>query len=79
MELHSRKKSRRNRLMRSESFETQEVIEIRPEESRWVERLSHYMDENKRRCLLDGRKGMQTLGKIENVKKKIHARARKVL
>ena len=31
------------------------------------------------RCLPDGTKGMQRPGKIENVKKKIHARARNVL
>ena len=40
MELDSRKKSRRDRMMRSKSFETQEVRE-RPEGSRRVERLSH--------------------------------------
>ena len=34
---------------------------------------------NNRRCLPDGKKGMRRPGKVENVKKKIHARARKVL
>ena len=51
----------------------------RPEGSRRVERLSHLVDGNNRRCLPDGRKGSQSPGKIKNVKKKIHARARKVL
>ena len=37
------------------------------------------MHGNNRRCLPDGTKGMQRPGKIENVKKKIHARARNVL
>ena len=36
------------------------------------------MDGNNRRCLSDGREGMQSPGEIENVKKKIHARARKM-
>ena len=48
----------------------------RPEGSRRVERLSHLVDRNNRRCLPDGRKGMQSPRKIENVKKKIHARGR---
>ena len=37
------------------------------------------MDGNNRRCLPDGRKGMPRPGKTEDVKKKIHARTRKVL
>ena len=38
------------------------------------------MDGNNRRCLPDERKGMQSLGEIEeNVRKKIHARVRKML
>ena len=37
------------------------------------------MDGNNRRCLPDERKGIQSLGKIESVKKKIHATARRVL
>ena len=40
--------------------------------------FSHLVDGNNRKCLPDGRKGMQSPGKIENVKK-IHAIARKVL
>ena len=71
MELDSRKKSRRNRDAGGERG--------RPEGSRRVERLSHLVDGNNRRCLLDGRKGMRSPGKIENVKKKILARARKML
>ena len=35
------------------------------------------MDRNNRTCLSDGRKGMRRPGKIKDVKKKIHARARK--
>ena len=50
-----------------------------PEGSRRVERLSHLVDGNNRRCLPDQRKGMRRPGKSEDVKKKIHARARKVL
>ena len=41
--------------------------------------LSHLMDGNNRRCLPDERKEIQRPGKIENVKKKIHSRARKVV
>ena len=70
MELDSRKKSRRDRMMRSKSFETQEMSEIgRKEagESRgfpilWMEIIEDVF---------------QMGGKIGNVKKKIHARARK--
>ena len=77
MKLDSRKKTRRDKMMRSKSFETQEVREIGRKEA--VRRLSHLVDRNNRRCLPDGRKGMQSPGKIEDVKKKIHARARKIL
>ena len=41
--------------------------------------LSHLVDGNNGRCLPDGRKKRQTPEKIENLKKKIHARASKVL
>ena len=78
MELDSRKKSRRDSMMHSKSFEMQEVRN-RPEGSRRVGRFSHLVDGNNGRCLPDGRKGMQSPGEIEDVKKKIHARARKVL
>ena len=37
------------------------------------------MDGNNRRSLPDGRKEMQSPGEMEDVKKKIHARARKML
>ena len=37
------------------------------------------MDGNNRRCLPDGRKRISRPGEIEDVKKKIHARTRKVL
>ena len=79
MELDSRKKSRRDRMMHLESFEMQGGERNRLEESRRVKRHFHFVDGNNRRCLRDGRKGMQSPGKIEDVKKKIHARARKVL
>ena len=78
MELDSSKKNRRNRMMRSNSFDTQKVRDRR-KGSRTVERLSHLVDGNNRRCLPDGRKGMRRPGEIEDVKKKIHARARKML
>ena len=42
-------------------------------------RLSYLVYGNNGRCLPDGRKGMRRRGKIEDVKKKIHARARKML
>ena len=45
MELDSRKKSRQDRIMRSKSFETQEVRD-RPEGSRRVEKFSHLVDGN---------------------------------
>ena len=57
MELDSRKKRRRDRMMRSNSFDTQEVRD-RPEGSGRVERLSHLVNGNNRSCLPDGRKGM---------------------
>ena len=80
MELDSRKKNRRDRMMRSKSFDTQEVREIgRKEagESRGFPILCIVEDNG--RCLPDGRKGMRRPGKIEDVKKKIHARARKMV
>ena len=59
MELDSRKKTRRDRMMRSKSFETQEVREIgRKEGSRRIERLSHLVYGNHTICLPNGRKGM---------------------
>ena len=64
--------------MHSKSFDTQKVREI-SEGSRRVEGLSHLVDGNNRRCLPDGKKGMQSPEGIEDVKKKIHARARKML
>ena len=67
MKSDSRKKSRRDRMMRSKSFDTQEVRKIVKEESRRVERLSHLVYGNNRRCLPDGRKGIQSLGEIEDV------------
>ena len=74
MELDSKKKSRRDRMVCSNSFETQEVREIgRKEagESRGFPILCMgiidvFQMEGKRRP-----------GEIEDVKKKIHARARK--
>ena len=78
MELDSKKKSRRDRLMRLKSFTTR-CERDRPEESRKVERLSHLEYGNNGRCVPDGRKEMRSPGRIEYVKKKIHARARKML
>ena len=70
MKLDSRKKSRRDRMMLSKSFDMQ--MRNRPEGRRKVNRLSHLVNGNNRRCLPDGRKGMQSPGEIEDVKK-IHA------
>ena len=56
-------------MMRSNSFDTQEVREIGREGSRRVERLSHLVDGNDGKCLPDGRKEMQKSGEIEDVKK----------
>ena len=78
MELDSRKKSRRDRMMRSKSLNTKEVREIGRKEV-GVERRSHLVHGNNGRCIPDGRKRMRPPGKIEDVKKKIHAKARKVL
>ena len=55
MELDSRKKSRRDRMMRSKNAGDERD---RPEGSRRVERLSYFIDVNNRRCFPDGRKGM---------------------
>ena len=80
MKLDSRKKSRRDRMMRLNCFDRQKVRKIGQKEvGESVERLSHLVDGNNRRCLPDGKKGMQSPGKIKHVKKKVHARARKVL
>ena len=69
--------SKRDRMIRSKSFDTQEVREIGRKEA--GESNSHLVNGNNKRCLPDERKGMQRPGKIEDVKKKIHARAKKVL
>ena len=74
VELDSRKESRRDRMMRSNSFETQKVRQIGRKEARKYRGFLIFL----RRCFSDGRKIMQRPGKIEYVKK-IHARARKVL
>ena len=73
MELDSRKKSRRDRMMSSNSFETQEVREISRKEAGELRGFPILWS------LPDGRKGMRSPGEIEDVKKKIHARARKML
>ena len=52
---------------------------VRLQASRRVNRFSHLMIGNNRRRLLDGRNGMQRPGMIENVKWKIHVKAREVL
>ena len=79
MKLDSRKKSRRDRMMRSNSFDTHEMREISRKEAGESKSFSHLVYGNNGRCIPDGRKGMQRPGEIEDVKKKIHARARKVL
>ena len=78
MKLDSRK-SRRDRMMHSNSFDMQEVREIDQKVAGELRSFFHFVDGNIGRCLPHGRKGMQSPGKIEDVKKKIHARARKIL
>ena len=58
MELDSRKKSRRDKMMHSNSFETQEVREIGRKEAEESRGFSHLMYGNNGRCLPDGRKEM---------------------
>ena len=79
MELDSRKKSRRDRMICSKSFDTQEVREISRKEAGESRGFSHLVFANNGRCLPDERKGMQRPGEIKDVKKKIHASARKML
>ena len=77
MELDSRKKSRRDRMMRSKSFDTQEVREIGRKEagaSRGFPILCMGIIED-----VFQMKGIRRPEKIQDVKKKIRARARKVL
>ena len=78
MEFDSRKKSRRDSMMRSKTLRRRDERD-RSEGIRRVKDLSHLVDENNRICLPDGRKGMRRPGKIENVKKKVNARARKMV
>ena len=73
MELDSRKKSRRDRMMCSNSFDMQKVREIGQKEAGESRGFPiSWMGKNRR-------KEMQKPGKIEDVKKKIHARARKMI
>ena len=74
MELDNRKKSRQDGMMRSKSFDMQQVRKIGWKQ----ERLSHLMDGNNGRSLPDGRKGMCSPVETEDVKK-IYTRARKML
>ena len=77
MELDSRKMSRRDRMTYSKSFDAQEVREIgckEAGESRGFPILCMGITED-----VFQMEGKQSLGKIEDVKKKIHARARKML
>ena len=68
MELDPRKKSRRDRMMRSNSFDTQEVREIGRKEAGESRGFPILLYGNNG-CLPDGRKRMQRPGKIEDVKK----------
>ena len=71
MELDFRKKSRRDRIRRSESFESQEVSEIARKEAGESKSFSIlWMDIMEDIFQMKGN-GMLRLGKIENVKKKI--------
>ena len=69
MELDSRKKSRRDKIICSNTFETQEVREIGRKEAGEFRGfpILYLMNGNNRRCLLDGRKKMQIPGEIEYV------------
>ena len=78
MELDSRKKSRRG-MMRSKSFDMQKAREIGRKEAGKLKSFLIYRMGITKICLMDGRKKMQSPGEIENVKKKIYARARKML
>ena len=77
MKLDSSKKSRRDRMIHSKSFETQKIGEIGRKEARelkdfpmlWIRMIEDVFQ----------MEGMQRPGKIENILEKIHARARKVL
>ena len=76
MELDSRKKSRRDKIMRVKSFDTLEVREIdrkKAQESRAFPILGMGIIED-----VFQTEGKRSLGKIKNVKKKIHTRARKM-
>ena len=76
MELDSRKKSRRDRMMRSKSFDTQVVRDIGRKEARrlrsfpilWMGIMEDVFQMKGKECEVQ-----------ERFKKKIHARARKVL
>ena len=79
MELHSRKKSRRDRMMRSNSFDMQEVREIGQKEageSRGFPILCMGIMEDV--FQMEG-KECEDQERFKDVKKKIHARARKML
>ena len=65
-------------MMRSNSFDTQEVREIGRKEAGESRGFPHLVYGNNGRFLPDGTEGMRRLREIEDVKKKIHARARKV-
>ena len=69
MELDPRKKSKRDGIICSNIFETQEVREIGRKGAGEFRGFSilYVMDENNRRCLPGGRKEMQIPEKIENV------------
>ena len=78
MKLDFRKKSRWDRMMRSNSFDMQEVREIGRKEARESRGFPILCLGIKEDVFQMERKGMQSPGKIEDVKKKIHARAREV-
>ena len=67
------------RLTRRGVKSTQEVREIGQKEAGESRGFPHLVDGSNRRCLPDGRKGTQSPGKIEDVGKKIPAKAKKML
>ena len=62
-----KKEKRRDRMMRSKSYETHEMREIGWKEAGELRDFPIFLDGNIRRCLPDRRKEMQRPGKIENV------------
>ena len=70
MELDSRKKSRCDRIMRTKIFVFKKTKEVREIGRKKAGELSHLMHENEKRCLSDGRKGMQKQERLKMCRRK---------